>query len=233
MLYWYPKIKDLDIHQPRTEIIPAQVVSEEDWISFIDTGKPCFDLERVKRACREIGYPVFVRTDQASGKHDWKNTCFIESQDKLVGNLRRIVEFSFMADILGLSIQAIVVRQYIPMVNLFTAFYGDLPINPEIRCFIEAGLVRCWHWYWIKEAIAESKPPSVKNWERILAMTQRTLRTTDLEEVLVGAKKVADRFTDDGYWSVDFCKSQAGPWILIDMAEGERSWHDSTCIKED
>ena len=32
-----------------------------------------------------------------------------------------------------------------------------------------------------------------------------------------------------GYWSVDYWKAKDGRWILIDMAEGEKSWHPSKC----
>jgi len=231
MLYWHPKIGDLDIPQPATMIMNVGHVSEKNWCDFIDGKGIPFDVEMLRRICLNMGYPVFVRTDQASGKHDWKNSCFIEKEAKLLGNLRNIIEFSFMADIVGLSIQALVVRKYIPMANLFTAFYGDMPVNPEIRCFVENGSVQCWHWYWVEEAIAESKPPSVKNWKKILDATQRTLKTTDLQQVLCFAEIVAKKFKNDGYWSVDFCKSQGGPWILIDMAEGARSWHLATCPK--
>ena len=33
----------------------------------------------------------------------------------------------------------------------------------------------------------------------------------------------------DGYWSVDFAEVKSGGWYLIDMAEGNKSWHDKEC----
>jgi hypothetical protein len=33
----------------------------------------------------------------------------------------------------------------------------------------------------------------------------------------------------DGWWSVAFAKTKDGRWILIDMAEGEMSFHDLEC----
>jgi hypothetical protein len=227
MLYWYPKIQGVDIPQPRTEIMSLEHLPQKVWYDFLEHGKVPFDFEQLKRICRAVGYPLFLRTDQASGKHHWKKSCFVESEKKLLPNLRNIVDLNLAADIIGLSIQAIVVRKYIPMAELFTAFYGDMPVNPEIRCFIKNGSVQCWHWYWIEDAIVN---PSVENWRELLDKTQRTIRTTDLESnVLHYAQIVANIFRNDGYWSVDFCKTKTGPWMLIDMAEGERSWHPENC----
>jgi hypothetical protein len=32
-----------------------------------------------------------------------------------------------------------------------------------------------------------------------------------------------------GYWSVDFARTRAGRWVLIDAARGEVSWHPDGC----
>jgi hypothetical protein len=110
------------------------------------------------------------------------------------------------------------------MKNLFTAFYGEMPVNPEIRFFVENGEVLCWHWYWIMKAIKE---PSVSNWKEILEKEKKSVSMNDILWLTNDAKKVAKVL--DGYWSVDFCKAKNDKWHLIDCARGELSWHPEDC----
>ena len=226
MLYWYPKIKDLDIPQPKTEMVVMKPRQTWDWGDFIDGKESIEEIKQIKDACNRIGYPVFIRTDQLSGKHDWENTCFVKGEDVLEMHLAALAEESLTADIVGLLINAIVIREYIPMDNLFTAFYGKMPVNPEIRFFIENGEVVCWHWYWIEEAI---RNPSIENWKETIEKRQKELldEVKTLKELC--ATEVARVFKDDGFWSVDFCRAKDGRWILIDLAEGEKSWHPEDC----
>ena len=230
MLYWYPKVRDLPIPQPRTEILEIRA-SEEDWYNYIDgQGPPPFDINSLKALCRKIGYPIFLRTDQTSGKHFWRDACYVANESKLKGNLFRVVESTLGADIIGLSVRSLFVREYIPMMSLFTAFYGEMPVNPEMRCFVREGRMRCCHWYWIEDAIVN---PSVENWREILSNYQIENMAMDFMAVRNFARIIAEAFKDDGFWSVDFCKSKTGQWILIDMAEGERSWHPENCKEGD
>jgi hypothetical protein len=70
MLYWFPKIKHLDILQPKTEyaeVNPAEV------FEFIDGGA-LSNLNELFEKAKIIGYSLFLRSDQLSGKHGWKNT---------------------------------------------------------------------------------------------------------------------------------------------------------------
>lgn len=223
MLYWYPKIKDLDIPQPKTEIMEINT-DREKWVEFVDGKTIPFNLQELKKICNKFGYPVFVRTDNASGKHNWKNTCFIDNENKLLPNLSGIIEFSLMADIMGLAIDAIVVREYIPMKTLFTAFWGDMPVNPEIRFFVNNGKILCWHWYWVEEAIEN---PSDNEWKIKLENAKKEVLNYELEQLKRYAETVAKCL--DGYWSIDFCKAEDGRWILIDLAEGLKSWHPENC----
>jgi len=224
MLYWYPKIKDLDIPQPKTIVLEFLGYTSGDWCGFVDDGFPKDMIAKIKVACKEFGYPVFIRTDSASGKHDWKKSCFVESEDKLVGNLSRVVEFNLIASIMGLPMNAIIVREYVPMKNLFTAFYGEMPVNPEIRFFAKDGEILCKHWYWIEEAITN---PSVKNWKEIMKKEKKSLEGRKDLFLFDKALRVASEFK--GCWSIDFCKSKDGIWYLIDMAVGNESWHPENC----
>src|SRR5690348_3327123 len=87
LAYWFPKLKKIvGINLPETVIIPVNskvyfnVMCEEDRV-------PEKDIEALKENAKKFGYPVFMRTSQSSDKHGWKNTCFVESEDKIKDNL--------------------------------------------------------------------------------------------------------------------------------------------------
>ena len=219
MLIWYPKIKDLPIPQPKTEIV---LLTEKELKVLVNENVPKSIVDKVKLVCDRMGYPCFLRTDLASGKHSWKDSCFIDNSKDLWKHIFEVVSFNLCADIMGLDFKALVIREFIPMDTRFTAFYGDMPVNPERRYFVKDGQVLCHHPYWIEETIAESKQPSIPNWREIA----KELNTETEEEIKLlkdYAKMVAEQFK--GYWSVDFCKAKDGRWILIDMASGEKSCH--------
>ena len=225
LLYWYPKIKDLNIPQPRTVIVP---IYEREMKSIRNERVPETLTAKVHKTIQDnFELPVFIRTDLASGKHEWKKSCYYDGTGELWHNLYHIISFNLCADIFGLPFEAMVVREYIPMDTRFTAFWGEMPVNPERRYFVKDGRVQCRHAYWQKEAIADSgKRPSLVNWEEhcdeMNKETEDELRLLDWH-----SHKVAQEL--DGYWSVDFCKAKDGKWVLIDCATGENSWHPASC----
>ena len=223
MLLWYPKIKDLDIPQPETIVyeIPKDVLS-----NLVEENADNLDMIEINKIADKIGYPLFLRTDQSSGKHSWEKTCFVSKREDLKKHIFEVISDNLLADLMGLPFEALVFRKYIPMKNLFTAFWGKMPVNPEIRFFIKDGKIQCcWHWYWIEEAI---KDASIENWKEVMQIEKHNLSKAEIMTLEFEAQKVADVFKED-YWSVDFCKSKENIWILIDMAKGERSWHDEKC----
>ena len=106
LLYWYPKVKDL-VPTPKT--VWLEVGCTVEWL---DSGVPKVVIEKLKELAKEIGYPLFMRTDEASGKHDYVNTCYVESEDKLPRNLYRLIEENFMHDLWP---KAIVLREFIEL----------------------------------------------------------------------------------------------------------------------
>ncbi len=220
-LYWYPKIEQLEISQPKSFII--KLTNHEFELTFDSMPKSL--ISRVQEVIDAyFTLPVFIRTDLASGKHSWRDSCFYDSSQPLWKNLYGVIEFNHIADIMGLAFTAIIIREYIPMDSKFTAFWGQMPVNPERRYFIDNGKVLCHHHYWIKEAITN---PNIENWQEVL----EEINTETKEEIdlLSGyAELVAKELP--GFWSVDFCKAKDGQWILIDMATGEHSWHPKDCI---
>lgn len=225
MLFWYPKIKDLDIPIPKTEIVEIPI---QDFMNFMDCKLSlCLKYAKeIKIASEKIGFPLFMRTDLCSGKHDWDKSCYVIIKEEIPQNLYTMVESSFMAD---LDPSALVFREYIPMASKFTAFWGHLPISPERRYFVRNGLVEEHFPYWVEDAI---KNPSVYQWIGETAPTRKwknllaEMNFEGTEEIVLltkQAEKVAKIV--DGYWSVDFCKGKDGIWYLIDMGLGEESWH--------
>jgi hypothetical protein len=223
MLYWHPIVKDLPIPQPKTIFV---MLTENELERLYDESVPETVTNKVKIVCNTLVYPCFLRTDLASGKHSWKKSCFIDDKTEVWEHIWEVVGFNLMADIMGLDFKALVVREFIPMDSRFTAFYGDMPVNPERRYFVKDGKVICHHPYWIEEAMAESKAPSIPNWQEIV----KEINTETKEEIELlssYAKMVAEKLP--GSWSVDFCKAKDGRWILIDMATAQRSWHPKDC----
>lgn len=215
MLNWYPKIKDLDIPQPRTEFV---LLSEEEYYSTMD-AMPKSITEKVEALIKEkFKLPVFIRTDQSSAKHYWKDTCYYDGSKELWKHLFELCEFNHCADIMGLPFRSIVVREYIEMDSKYKAS-EDMPVNPERRYFIKNSEVVCHHFYWIKEAI---RNPSVENWEKL--SDEMNNETEQEIEILTKYSEIVANVMK-GFWSIDYCKAKDGRWILIDMATGENSWH--------
>ena len=116
------------------------------------------------------------------------------------------------------------------MDSLYKAFH-EMPVNSERRYFIKDGKIICHHPYWFEGAISGSryhKPPLPENWKDLSA--QMNFESLGEKIILHNyAEKVAALL--DGFWSVDFCRGKTGTWYLIDMAEGEKSWHPESCQK--
>lgn len=222
MLYWYPKIKNLKIPQPETVSYDLTVEEMRDLVPSNCENLNYIQMEKLIE--RLGGYPVFLRTDLASNKHNWENAAFVKNKESLKKCVLNTIEFNLMA-IWDAPVLQLVFRKYIPMKNLFTAFHGDMPVNPEIRFFIRDGKILCYHWYWIEDAMIR---PSDPNYKQIIAQEkEKTL--SNISQIASQASQVAEVFRNDGYWSVDFCLSAEGTWYLIDMATGEKSWHQEGC----
>jgi hypothetical protein len=103
-----------------------------------------------------------------------------------------------------------------------------MPVNPERRYFVENGKVICRHPYWIQEAVEKGTKPEKlpENWREIA--TAMNIQTQEEIKLLTGYAEQVSKVLD-GFWSVDFCKAKDGRWILIDMANGELSWHPDDC----
>lgn len=225
MLTWFPKIKDLDIPQPETEIVDLSEDDHANMFNLLDDSPIKQGLiASFHRAADVIHYPLFMRTDQGSGKHRWNNTCFVEDEKDLMKNLKNLIRWHFDVDVIGLPYSAVIFREYVAMDFKFKAFNG-MPIAPERRYFIRDGEIEEHVPYWPEAAIEfwnETQDDSKKPWKDLL----QDMNKQSPEEINLlsrYAKMVGDMF--QGYWSVDFCKAKSGKWYLIDMARGEISWN--------
>ncbi len=213
--YWFPKISKLGILVPKTIIVSC---NHED-IMKAYYGEQEIDMtfiEELMRAANNLKYPIFMRTDLSSGKHNWKNTCYVESIDRLIPNLFLLSEYN---EIGRFHYTSIVIREFLQLETSFSAFPGHMPINIERRYFIREGRVICHHPYWPQEAFKDYGYHDLTN------LNMESEEEISLLTLL--AEKVAAVLPE--YWSVDFAKTKQNEWYLIDMAVGEHSYHWKTC----
>lgn len=228
MLVWWPAIKDLGIPIPRTEIIP---IDRDNVLNVLDETESFNPdtLKAIGNAAERIGYPIFLRTDLASGKHDWEHTCFVPDSSSLSEHIIRVCEANEMWTLIGLDYQAIAVREFLSLESSFTAFSGNMPINREFRFFVRDGKYVCHHFYWPEEAFDQHHARMAHDsaWRNLLAK-MNYLSYQELLMLVVNTETVGKALP--GFWSVDFASSTDGNWYLIDMAKGENSYHWPGCV---
>lgn len=240
--YWFPLVRDAGLPVPKTAIIQAPDLSP--WISrksgeSLTSGFDGF-FNDLARACAEVGgFPVFLRTGHGSGKHGWKDTCFVPNFDVLPQHVYAIFEWSHMVDMLGLPTDVWAVRELLKTEPIFKAF-DDFPVTKERRYFVRDGEVICRHPYWPEAAVEEGSPRllskplqidlPITDWrERLAEMNAET--PEEVEELTALSRRVAKSVS--GFWSVDWLWTADRGWVLIDMAEGERSFHWAGCPNGD
>jgi hypothetical protein len=181
-------------------------------------------LKQILTACKYFGFPVFLKTGHFSGKHSWKNTCFLQSPDDIIKHVIELADQSLMC---GLPYHVWAVREMLPTTKFFVADrYCDLPITKEIRGFIKDGKIQCIHPYWPDEAIKKGMSRIPASFDLVYG-TMCELSSTDEKQINIILETLASSF--NGYWSADLLKAADGKWYLIDMAEGERSFHWLEC----
>lgn len=228
MLIWYPKTKNLDIPQPRTEIVEVPFRVLVDMMDSLKLPKK-YKLDITMKA-NDIGFPLFVRTDLSSGKHQWKDTCYVATEKDLMQHIYNVVEFNLLCDIFGLHCQAIVLREFIELKWKFKAFMGEMPVSQEVRVFVRDGFIECWHNYWFEDAIEQGGTDNLpEHWKDLLKETYFGVDDS-INELSMKAGMIAGKLK--GYWSLDFAKGKDGKWWFIDAALGERSWHSDDCPKK-
>ena len=223
MKYWFNILKTIQgINIPRTEIINY---TGDDLMNLCDGIMPN-NLNKladdIREASTRIGVPFFLRTGLTSAKHNWENTCYVP--DNSVKTIKRhiynIVEFSVLADIMGLSTYTWIVREFLPIrSDIIAKNYGDMPISKERRYFIKNGKVVHIQAYWPEHAVKQGHP-NIKKWKDVLAEINYQSEQ-EVKELTVLSELVGSKFKE--YWSVDWLYVD-NKWYLTDMARGEVSY---------
>jgi hypothetical protein len=185
--------------------------------------KPIY--EAIKAACKQIGWPCFVRTDLASAKHQGPRAYLADNPASVERVICRTVEDSEMKLWLDAEPpQVFLVREFLTLGSSFTAFHG-LPIAREWRFFADGERVICAHPYWPLEAFKKQKI-EYKGWKTVLVdHHKRLIRFWNaLRKMAIKAAGACG-----GEWSIDFAMDKAGKWFLIDMATAQDSWHWPGC----
>ncbi len=234
MLYWYPLIKDLPIKQPETYIV---TIPKFDFNDIVE-GKVGLEKyeDKIDSILKKLEpYPIFMRTDQTSQKHSYEKTCRINSKKNILPNVRFLIEANMMS---WLDDSALIFRKWVDFEGGFTAF-DNLPICVEARVFIKDGNIQCMHAYWPEGAIQDWvdrenryasvldswEGPNIRaDWKEVLARQNRVV--FEDEKLLRKYAKQVIGVMGNGYWSVDFALDKYDNWWLIDMAEGEKSFHN-------
>lgn len=219
MLSWFHKIADI-LPVPKTEIMRISTEEAYEVIGLLDGNDISEALwQKIKDAANQIGYPLFLRSDQGSAKHDYKHSCHVASECDLKGHLACLFEWHLMRDLWP---QAIVFRELLELNAPFRAFHG-LPIAKERRYFVDEGKVMCHHPYWPQDAIEEYIGHDLPvNWQAML----EEINAEDEGEIAC-LTRMAEAFAENvpGFYSVDFAQKADGQWVMIDAARGELSWH--------
>lgn len=225
MTYWLPIAEQFEMEIPMPMNIIVDKIDKE-LFEFIMYNKPLSKttLARIKVAITTLGgYPVFMRSDYGSAKHDYENTCYVPNEKSLLQHIHNLLEWHHLVNV---SYNALVFRQFIELESTFTAFKG-LPVNKERRYFIRNGNLQCHHKYWPEDAIWIHSVANIPDWKKRLAR----LNEEDEDEIrlLTGyAELLGSKLK--GYWSVDFAKARNGQFYFIDAALGDVSWHDEKCM---
>lgn len=226
--YWFPKIQAAGLPTPRTIILPMSPEAHSDIFRLFDgmamkgVAKPFFN--QLKVAADFIGYPCFLRTGQTSGKHSWNKTCYVRTLDQLEQHVINLVEFSSIADFVGLLCNVWVVREYLPVQPYGVCpKYGDMPICKEFRFFVDDDVVRCYHPYWPRDALEQGGATLTDEDYRSLCDPGDDFYLHRLAESVGRAV--------GGSWSVDILETERG-WVVTDLAEAHKSFHWETCNRK-
>lgn len=248
--YWFPKLVAAGVPVPRTEIVRTDLplmrmldgpgIPENGYLDaaeFAELSKrhDAF-IGELTAAAEKIGggAPVFLRSGQTSGKHDWSNCCGVKDLSKIGEHVWGIVNFSAIVDFMGLAVDVWCVREMLPTTPLTTLpRYGGMPLVRELRAFVKDGKILCAHPYWPEDSIyaglkrtEASRHDVLEEAHQLYLNSQVPLDQTGAVHGL--ASRVAAAFADDGAWSVDLLETKIG-WYVTDMAEAHRSFHWPEC----
>lgn len=214
------------VNTPETEVVEIDFM---DSLSLLDgdtdpEGIPQADLID---AARDLGWPVFIRSDLTSAKHEGLGA--VQARDET--NVRPVTA-DIVSDCAMKSMfpSALLVREWIDIEAEFTAFDG-LPIGTEFRVFAGPDDVQCAHYYWPEDSIRNASLPE-DEWQEARKRAADEPLPSSVRVAATSAARHANKHeaTDPlAVWSVDFALDADGEWWLIDMALAAESWAPDGC----
>lgn len=190
----------------------------ENWIDGKSaSGEDTFLMALRHAAAVDIGLPCFLRTGHTSGKHSWRETCYVTDAVSIDLHVARLVEESMMG-FPSLPTEVWAVRELIDTVPLFHAFNG-MPITREFRYFSDGSEVSHRQAYWPPDAIVN---PDQADWRE--ALERAAFCPPPLDRDLTELAMRAASVQNGGEWSVDMLYGSRGDWFITDMARAEDSF---------
>lgn len=225
--YWFPLIEAAGIPVPKTMIIPiTETAQKMIWGLFDGEDIGSFDdpfFQQIKAAATEMGFPCFLRTNNTSGKHSWKETCFLPNAEAIPAHIAAIAEFSECADMFGLPWDTWAVREMLPTIPYgICPRYGNMPVCREFRFFVKDGKVQCLHPYWPLHSLEQG------SWDggKITYDALCHLQMSEQNELILLAERTGAVLGDA--WSIDILETKNG-WFVTDLAEAHKSFHWEGC----
>lgn len=81
---WFRTLQDAGVPVPRTEIVKTDLPLWRYFGEEADSAPDCSEFfDQLAAAVLRIGTPCFLRTGQGSGKHRWKDCCYLADVAKL------------------------------------------------------------------------------------------------------------------------------------------------------
>ena len=222
--YWFPILEATGVRVPKTEWWETDA-DFWPWVDGEESKSANAFIDDLRQRLRERGYPVFLRTGHTSAKHSWKDSCYVENEDRLGRCVWGLIEFSLM-QMPSLPLNTWVIRGFLDLDVHFNAFYGDMPIATERRYFIEGGAVVCSHPYWPADAFENTKKSD--NWQLELEAMNAIQAPPS---VRADSEHISASF--EGAWSLDWARHKDGSWYAIDMAPARVSYHWPQCVAYD
>lgn len=222
--YWYPKIEAAGLPVPETVILKMPIKALRDIYRQFDnkemTGKAEPFFKKVEKAAREVGFPVFLRSGQTSGKHEWSTTCFVCNIPDIREHITNILYFSACVGVPETMIWA--VREMLPIQPIGICLkYNGMPVNREFRYFVNDERILCRHPYWPRKALEDGRCLITDEQYKHLC----TPPPSYVDDIARAASVVVG-----GSWSVDLLETADG-WYLTDMAEANKSFHWEGCMR--
>lgn len=232
MLYWYPRIEDLDVPLPETEFFSIDGTSSTFEIK--DDG---VDMDMLMETLDNI--PVgeikekveSLPTEKAHIRSDWKASRLAGGEGQKITTDPQLIheQVLHLIDSMAMSgfpSRSLVVREWIDIDELCRSYTSG--ISPEVRFIVDEGEVLGGFVDVYEDDFDSSFSQEEVN--SILEELEGRLEE-DYEQLESWAKSIAEELDETG-WSVDFVQDTEGDWYLTDMAlyglywnEKKEKWH--------